>query len=303
MTQTTATVSGDAASARQRLGLALVLLAALFYGTLPSMIRLAYGGGADETAVILFRAVSSVVFCAALAAATGKSVIPPRGLRIAGFCIGMVWLIGAYSYVSAIRRIPIGVAVTIFYMFPLIVALMARVIEGERLTRWRSAGLLVGFAGVALAVGASFRGLDPLGMALAGVASMGVATNITLSVRVMRGSSPYAAMFMMTAGSSVALVLLAAAMGVDLPTTPLSWFGLAASAGLFCVATVCFYSAVHMIGGVHAAVAGNIEPVAATVIAFLVLGETLAPLQLAGVLLVIAAVMLVQLPSGRKPTP
>lgn len=295
-------LSVDAAHRRVQAGLALVALAALCYGTLPSMVRLAFAGGADETAVMLFRACSALAVCAALARLTGKAVFPPRGLRLAGACIGLVWLIGAYSYVGAIKRIPIGVAVTIFFMFPMLVALMARFIEGEELGKVRVAGLAAGFLGVMLAVGASLgSGLDVLGMSLAAVASLGVAVNITLSVRVMRGSSPYAAMVMMTGGSAVALILLTLATKLNLPATPLSWFGLLAAAGFFCVAMTCFYTAVHMIGSVRAAVVCNLEPVTATIIAYLVLGELLKPLQIIGIVLVITAVMLVQLAGARKP--
>jgi len=297
----TAAESFGAAHARLRLGLVLVVLAAVCYGTLPSMMRLAFAGGADETAVMMFRAVSAAIVCAALAAASGKHVVPPRGLRLAGLSIGLVWLVSAYSYIAAIKRIPIGVAVTIFFMFPLLVALSARFLDGERLGKARAAGLAAGFVGVMLAVGASLGGVDPLGMSLAAVASLGVAVNITLSVRVMRGSSPYAAMFMMTGGSSLALVLLAAATTLNLPTTPLSWFGIAAASGLFSVAMVCFYSAVHMIGSVRTAVVSNLEPVTATIMAFLILGESLKPLQILGVATVIVAVMLVQLAGVKKP--
>ena len=293
--------SPEEAQRRVQLGLGLVVLAALCYGTLPSMVRLAFAGGADETAVMLFRACTAFLVCLALAGVTGKPAFPPPGLRLAGLCIGLVWLIGAYSYVGAIKRIPVGVAVTIFFMFPMIVALLARVIEGEHLGKARVAGLAAGFLGVVLAVGASLGGgTDVLGMSLAGVASLGVAANITLSVRVMRGSSPYAAMVMMTAGSAAALTLLTLATGLNLPTTPLSWFGLLAAAGFFCVAMTCFYTAVHMIGSVRAAVVCNLEPVTATIIAYLVLGELLRPLQIVGIVLVITAVMLVQLAGARK---
>lgn len=296
-------ISGEAALRRSYLGLALVALAALCFGMLPSMVRLAFAGGADETSVMLFRACLALVVCAALAKATGKAVFPPRGLRLAGACIGLVWLIGAYSYLGAIKRIPIGVAVTIFFMFPMLVALMARFIEGERLGKARVAGLAAGFVGVMLAVGASLgSGLDPLGMSLAAVAALGVAVNITLSVRVMRGSSPYAVMVMMTGGSAAVLILLMLATKLNLPATPLSWFGLLAATGFFCVATICFYSAVNMIGSVRTAVVSNLEPVTATIIAYLILGELLKPLQTLGILLVIAAVMLVQLTATRKPT-
>ena len=305
MSGAVASAPSETTGTRLRLGIALTAMAALFYGALPSMVRLAYAGGADETAVMLFRSGCAAAMSVVLAKATGRALLPPRDMRWMGLLMGAVWLVGAYSYIASFRRIPVGLAVTIFYMFPLMVAVMARAIEGERLSAKRILGLAVGFSGVVLAVGASIGGVEPVGVGLACIAALGVATNITASARVMRRSSPYAAMVMMTGGSFLALAALAPFIGLQLPVTPLGWFGLLASAVGVCAAMLCFYNAVDLIGGVRASMVCNLEPLAAIGFAFAVLGEALAPLQLLGVALVIGAILLVQLGghSGKPQNP
>jgi drug/metabolite transporter (DMT)-like permease len=288
-------VADDLPAARLRLGLALTALCALCYGSIPSFVRLAYAGGADALGVMLLRSVFAALAVAAMALAAGRALLPPRDLRWTGVTIGFVWLAGAWSYLGSFKRIPIGLAVTIFYLFPLIVALIARVIEGERLSRHRAASLLVGFLGVMLAVGASFARIDLLGVALAAVAALGVAVNMTISARIMRRSNPQAAMLTMTGTSAAALAALAPVVGCSLPVTALGWFGLAMATALFVCAMTCFYTAISMIGSIRTAMVCNLEPVAATAMAFLILGEAPGPIQLAGIALVIGAILWMQL--------
>jgi len=282
------------AAARLRLGFALTFCCAFAYATLPSLARLAYDGGADPMTVTVFRAGSAALLYVTACLARHLPLMPPRGLRLPAAAVGLVWLIGAYCYVTSIRLIPIGLAVTIFYLFPLIVALVARVAEGERLSPARLLALALGFAGVALAVGVSIGTIAPLGIGLALVAAIGLSINITVNARVMRRASPLTAMAAMTGTAALALLVVAPAVGMALPATPMGWFGVVAGAGVFCFANTLFYFAISLIGSVRAAMICNIEPVAATFFAYLILGEALGPLQLAGVALVIGAILLMQ---------
>ncbi len=293
-------MANDIPAARLRLGLALTALCSLCYGSIPSFVRLAYAGGADALGVMFMRSVFAALAVAAMALAAGRTLLPPRDMRWSAATIGFVWLTGAWAYLGSFKRIPIGLAVTIFYLFPLIVAVITRVLEGERLSRHRVACLLAGFLGVMLAVGASFGQVDPLGVGLAGVAALGVAANMTISARVMRRSNPQAAMLMMTGTSAATLAVLAPVVGYSLPSTGLGWFGLAMATLLFACAMTCFYTAISMIGSIRTAMVCNLEPAVATVMAFLILGEAPGPIQLAGIALVIGAILWMQLGDTRQ---
>jgi len=138
------------------------------------------------------------------------------------------------------------------------------------------------------------RAIAPLGIGLALVAAIGLSINITVNARVMRRASPLTAMAAMTGTAALTLLVVAPAVGMALPATPMGWFGVLAGAGVFCFANTLFYFAISLIGSVRAAMICNIEPVAATFFAYLILGEALGPLQLVGVTLVIGAILLMQ---------
>lgn len=286
-------------AARLRLGLAFAALAACCYGSIPAFVRLAYASGADALGVMFLRSIFAALWVSAVATIAGRSLLPPRALRRSGVVLGLVWLVGAWSYLASFARIPIGLAVTIFYLFPMFVALLSRVWGGERLPHHRVLALGVGFAGVALAVGASYARIDFIGIGFAFVAAVCVATNIMLSQRLMRGSNPQAAMLMMTGTAALALAVLAPAFGFHLPATGLGWFGFAMATVLFSAAISFFYTAINMIGPVRTAMMCNLEPVVATTVAFLVLGEAQGPIQFAGIALVIGAIVFMQIADRR----
>jgi drug/metabolite transporter (DMT)-like permease len=293
-------LAGISLARRARLGLVLTLCCSIAYATLPTLARLAYDGGADPMAVMMLRSSAAAILYLCLCQARHLPLMPPRGLRWAAVLVGLVWVIGAYCYVSSYNYIPIGLAVTIFYLFPLLVAVVARLFEGERMAPMRLIALIVGFSGVALAVGTSFGAIAPIGVALAFVSAIGLTINITVNARVMRRASPFTAMAAMTGTGVLAMLAVVPFVGIAWPVTPLGWFGAIAGAAIFCLANSFFYIAISLIGTVRAAMICNLEPVAATFFAFLILGEALGPLQLAGIALVIGAIILMQL-GGRVP--
>ena len=67
------------------------------------------------------------------------------------------------------------------------------------------------------------------------------------------------------------------------------------------VAVSAFFAGLRRVGPSEAAILSTFEPVVTVVLAFFVLGERLTPPQLAGGALVLAAVILLQLPARRRP--
>jgi len=68
---------------------------------------------------------------------------------------------------------------------------------------------------------------------------------------------------------------------------------------LFCGAISFVYSAISMIGPLPTAMMCNLEPVVATTVAFLVLGEAQGPIQILGIGLVIGAIAWMQVGDRR----
>jgi drug/metabolite transporter (DMT)-like permease len=250
------------------------------------------------TVMVLRAAVTSLAM-AALIAASYRPFLPPPGLRLASVLLGAVFVTGATSYVTAIALIKIGLAVSIFFLFPLLVAATAHLVMKERLSAVRLGAVILGFAGVALAVGAAAGEVDWRGVGLAFLAACAVAVTTTGGAAVIRRSNSITLLFAMQATGLGLLLATIAAVGAHLPVTASGWAGLLGASLMFALSSSCFYTAIGLIGPVRAAVICNLEPVAATAIAFLVLGEALAPVQLLGMALVIGAILMMQLGDRR----
>jgi drug/metabolite transporter (DMT)-like permease len=87
---------------------------------------------------------------------------------------------------AAERRIDAGTAALIVQVGPILVALLATVFLGERLTRWSVLGMVVGFAGVAVIAEASGANAnDVAGVGLALVAAAGFAVGVLTQKRLL----------------------------------------------------------------------------------------------------------------------
>ena len=102
-------------------------------------------------------------------------------------------------------------------------------------------------------------------------------------------------------GSAALLVLMATALGTlatvglqggfHLPTAMAGWWGLAALTFLYGTAFTIMFTVLPKLGVVGNSAIMNVEPVFALVLAWLILGQAIAPIQVIGALIVVGAVM------------
>ncbi|WP_185996005.1 DMT family transporter [Nocardioides campestrisoli] len=101
---------------------------------------------------------------------------------------GLSW-IAVYNVAlnEAERRIDAGTAALLVQLGPILVALLATVFLGDRLTVWLVAGLAIGFGGVVLIARASSQesGSDVLGVFLGVVAAVGFAIGVLTQKRLL----------------------------------------------------------------------------------------------------------------------
>jgi drug/metabolite transporter (DMT)-like permease len=95
---------------------------------------------------------------------------------------------------------------------------------------------------------------------------------------------------MMLAGL-VALTMVASQGGFHLPQAPAGWAGLATLTFLYGTAFTIMFTVLPRLGVVGNSAIMNVEPVFALVLAWLILGQTIAPVQVFGALIVVGAVM------------
>jgi drug/metabolite transporter (DMT)-like permease len=199
---------------------------------------------------------------------------------------------------------PLGaLAAIIASTMPLIVALMGWAGGVERLRPLGVAGLAAGFAGVALIMGSRLGagGADPFGIALccAGVLALSAAT---LAVR---GASAGGDLLMIVGLQMLvgAAVLAVASLALESWEIRWSWRLVAAFAYTTAVpglaATMVWFWLVGRIGPVRAATFHFLNPFFGVAVAAVLLGEAIGPADLAGVTVIMAGILAVQV--ARRP--
>jgi len=129
---------------------------------------------------ILWRSLLSVLLTAWALRKAGRAALPRRPLLLVQRAV--LGFIGLAFYFEAIKRIPLGTAVTLYNTTPLFAAVIGGMFLGEKLGKRRILGLLVGLSGVALVRGFSPEG-DGVGVLFAlGCAAMSAGAYSTVRV-------------------------------------------------------------------------------------------------------------------------
>ena len=281
---------------RQWSGLAFVLLVATSFAIGSTLARLAYEAGSNALSVLTLRtSVASAALYVLLRLRGVGCALPPRR-RYASLAAGV--LLAAYSYglLGAMEYIPVALAVTLFYTYPMLTAISSWLGGIERVSIISIAALAAAFFGIGLALDVSlidlnFGGLNPIGIALA-LAGAVVFAGLLMLIERIRGSGDSRPITLhMLATAFVVYLLMGAVSGTfALPDTTSGWIGYVGSSFFYTFAIVSLFVAVSMIGPLKTALTMNFEPMASAICGFLILGQSLGPTQILGIAIVIAAI-------------
>ena len=297
-TPSTTRSSTAPAAATTRRGFLLVVLAALCWGTAGFTGRLVQRRS-DLTPldVAWYRmAVAAVVLIVAWLLSRRRATPAPRLARpVAVRLILIAAGLGAYqlAYFAAVARAGVSISTLVALgLAPLFVALGALLLGHGRPDVTTVVCVVVALVGLVLLVGVS-TDVGPgttvlLGALLAVGSALGYALVILCGAGVPAGVPVNLVAF---GGGALLLTPVALFAGLHLPTDPatiglLVYLGVVPSA----LAYRFFFAGIRSVPGAVASVLTLIEPLTATVLATAFLSERLAPVALAGGLLVLAAV-------------
>ena len=226
-----------------------------------------------------------------------------RGLRsLSGgqmaWCIGSALALAVHfaAWIASLEHTSVASSVVLVTTSPLLVAAVSHAAYRERLSANVTGGIALGLAGsLALALGDHAAGERRLfGDALALVGAVAAAAYFLIGRRVRMRVSNVSYVAIVYPAAAVALLAAAAATGTPLTSFDAETFALLALIGL--IPQLLGHSALNWaLGHVSAtlvAVAVMAEPVGATLLAWLALGEAPPPTSVAGGALVLAGVFL-----------
>ena len=282
---------------------ATLLLVALMMGANHVAARLAFNHGVDVATAVSFR--SSVT---ALVVGLLLLLQPPTPLKLTLrhrrglLAIAALLSVQSLCLYSAVARLPVALALLAFNTYPLWTALWARLFYGHRPAPHLLRAMPVMLLGLALALdvlGAS-SGLGAaghwaqigagVGFALTAAATFGMVLVLTqheagdLDGRLRTFTT-------MVGVSTIALISMAWQGGPQLPDAAPGWWGLGALTLLYGTAFTVMFTVLPRLGVVANSAIMNIEPIFALLLAWAILGQTIAPLQVVGGLMVVSMVM------------
>ncbi|MGE0498431.1 MAG: DMT family transporter [Ramlibacter sp.] len=281
---------------------ATLLLIALMMGANHVAARIAFNHGVDVATAVVFRSTVTALVIVTLLALQGVRVRftarHKRMLPVIGLLVGVQSL----CLYSAVARLPVALALLAFNTYPLWTAFWSAVVYRQRPERAMVIAMPVILVGLALAldVFGAASGLGAAGQwgrigvgvafALAAAATFGLALVLTqheagdVDGRVRTATT-------MTMAGLVALATIGLQGGFHLPNAAAGWGGLAALTFLYGTAFTIMFTVLPKLGVVGNSAIMNVEPVFALVLAWLILGQAIAPIQIVGALVVVGAVM------------
>ena len=290
------------------LGPVLIILAGCFWGSMGIFVRSlgAYGFSAVQIVTIRLT-LAAAVFCILL-------LFKDRaGFRIAlrdlplflGLGFGSI-LFFTICYFTAITMMPLSTAAILLYTSPIWIMLLSAIFFHEKMTWRKVAALLLAFAGCVLVSGISGEGVTWMGLLVGLGSGIGYGLYSILGTVALRRYSPY------TVTTYTFLIAAAGSWLICRPSDMVSKLAAAPDPArliLLCCLTALVTAVIPFLAytlglrTVEASKAGilaTIEPAVATLLGILVFSEPLTVLSGVGMLLILAAVVMLNFKPAKK---
>lgn len=291
-------------SSATSLGLVIAVLAALTFGMSGAFIKPLLEAGWSPAAAVTIRALIGGVILAPVA------IVLLRGnwaaLWKARWRVAAMGLIGVAGtqlvYFAALQRIPVGTAILVEYMAPVLLVLFVWATSRRIPKAVVLIGSVVSIAGLVLVVSPGVDGaLDLLGLIFAGLAAVGCAIYYVIAAKPSEGLPPVAlaAAGLLLGGVALGAVGLTGLVPwsmtfglVNMLGTTVIWWIPLLIVGVFATAFAYAASitAAEMLGSRLSSFAGLLEVVAAALYAWILLGEALTWLQILGGVLILVGI-------------
>lgn len=286
--------------AKRNIGPALILLAGCFWGSMGIFVRRLADYGFSSIQIVAIRVtLAALVFCILL------FIKDPSGFRISvkdiplflGLGFGSI-LFFTVCYFTAITMMPLSTAAILLYTSPIWIMLMSVLFFREKLTGRKLLALVLAFAGCVLVSGVSGEGMTLTGLLVGLGSGIGYGLYSILGTVALRRYSPY---------TVTTYTFVFAALGSWLICRPAEMLAKFAAApnlpGLvfFCVLTalvtavipfLAYTLGLQTVEASRAGILATVEPLVATLFGILVFSEPLTLLSGLGMLLILAAVVL-----------
>lgn len=278
-------------------GAAMVVLSAAGFAFIPIFALYAYEGGATVTTLLLIRfTLAALCFFGYILAKEGKIEVNRASLKYLLLLGGVLYTLQSNLYFWSVKFIPASLAVLIFYIYPVFVALASSFIDKEVLTKQILLSIAMSLSGLALVMGTSFGAIKLPGVFLALGAAVAYTCYFVLGNRALKSSPALVTSAFICLFAAISLGGIGLATGsLNFDLSLQAWL---AAAGVALCSTVLaiftLFRGIELIGSTRSSILSMVEPLITIFFSVLLFQEKLTWLQvLGGIAVVIGALLTV----------
>lgn len=281
-------------------GIICGILAAVCYGTNPFGALPLYEEGVNTASVLFYRFSMAVLMLAVMLIVERKSFSVKKGELKTLASLGALFAVSSITYYQSFRFMDAGIASTILFVYPVMVAVIMAAFFKESVTLSTVSAIILALLGIGLLYkGGEGATLSTMGIILVMLSSLSYAVYIVIvNQSSIRMSSLKLTFYVLLICMMCLLAysFTSTDLHLQLPPSPRAWF-YACWLGLVptILSLVLMTIAVHEVGATPTAIMGALEPLTAVAIGVLLFGESLTPRLVIGIVLILLAVMVIVL--------
>ena len=278
-------------------GYILAVIAAATYGMNPLFALPLYADGMNPDSVLFFRYLFAIPLVGAMIKGRGRDFKIHRTDILPLVVLGVLMAASSLTLFEAYNYMDAGIASTILFIYPILVALIMAAVYKEKVTMQTALCILLSLSGIAML----YQGGDGVTLSLTGTLLV-FASALSYAIYIVGVNRPSlkematlkVTFYVLLFGVSLFVVRLWMSHDLTLPTRWWLWGNLVALAVFpTAISFLCTTSAIQRIGSTPTAILGALEPVTAIFFGITVFGERLTARDCMGITLILVAVTVV----------
>lgn len=287
-------------TSKKHLGILCASLSAMCYGTNPFGALPLYEEGVNTSTVLAHRFGLAVIILAVVMLLKRESFSVTRREFKVLFSLGILFAASSITYYQSFHFMDAGIASTILFVYPVMVAVIMAMFFKERVTAMTVIAIVLSLVGIGLLYkGGAGASLSVLGIVLCVLSSLAYAVYIVVVNQSSIKMSSFKVTFYAMLVCEITLVLYSFTspdLYLHALPSPRAWFYACWLSVVPTILSLVFMTvAVHHVGATPTAILGALEPLTAVAIGVLVFGEMLTLRLVVGIIFILFAVMLVVL--------
>jgi len=283
---------------KTKLGSLLVALSALCFGTTAILAKIAYSSGVSTPTMLSIRFIlASAVIWAIIILTKKPATVSTTDLKQLAILSLLGYGIATTLFFQAIKLLSASLASMLLYTYPLMVALTEHLLYKQKMSWPKLLALLISTIGLLLILGATLSAINTVGLFCGLGSAVAYSAYLLYANKAAKVRSPLVSTGFMLSFAALGFTLFALFSGsFSFHFESVTWGSIAVLAVISTsLPVLVLLIGLQWVEASRAAIISTFEPVFTVLCAAALFSETVRPPQIAGGLLVLAAIIVLQL--------